>query len=74
MDHVPVCLDCWHSKECIATETCVRFAEADHTLDGKPASLEECLRVELGFREQPYTAEIQAFIDKCYLEWYMEAS
>ena len=67
-DYLIVCCDCYHGIEAIATEACVRFAER---WDG--ASLEDCVRVELGFRhEMPWTPAIQAEVDKRYLEWYLE--
>ena len=68
-DFMDVCLECWVSPEAIATEATVRFIEG-----GDNASLEECLRIELGFREMPWTPELQAFIDKEYCEWYLEGA
>lgn len=67
-DHLPVCNECWRTPECIATEACVAFA-----IGGDNESLEEKVRVELGFRDgMEWTAELQAFVDRCYLEWYLE--
>ena len=71
-DHVHVCMDCWHSPECIATEACVAYAEGAQVRADTPMTLEECVRVECGFRERPWTPELQAFVDRCYLAWYME--
>lgn len=67
-DYLPVCWLCYHGVEAIATEACVRFAERWDN-----ASLEECTKIELGFREDmPWTPAIQAEVDKRYLEWYLE--
>jgi hypothetical protein len=67
-DYLPVCADCYGGIEAIATEACVRFAER-----WDDASLEECTRVELGFRDgTPWTPAIQAEVDRRYLEWYLE--
>jgi len=67
-DYVLVCDSCYHGIEAIATESCVRFAEKWDN-----ASLEECTRIELGFRDDmPWTPAIQAEVDKRYCEWYLE--
>ncbi len=67
-DYLFVCYECYHGIEAIATESCVRFAERWDN-----ASLEECVRIELGFRDDmPWTPAIQAEVDKRYLEWYLE--
>lgn len=67
-EYLSVCMDCYHSIEAIATEACVRFAERWDN-----ASLEECTRIELGFRDDmPWTPELQAEVDKRYCEWYLE--
>jgi len=69
-DYLSVCHDCFNSIEAIATEACVRFAEKWGL-----ESLEECTRIELGFREDiPWTPKIQAEVDKRYCEWYLEAA
>ena len=69
-DHLPVCSECWVDPETIATEACVCYQEGKHTSDG--STLEECVRVECGFRDMPWTPELQAHVDKRYLEWYLE--
>lgn len=65
--YMEVCEECWNAPENIILESCVTFAE--NTQD---KSLEDCLRDELGFREIPWTRELQAYCDKLYLEWYLE--
>ena len=65
--YVAVCWKCWYSPEAIAIEACVSFE-----VGGDNDSLEEKVRVECGFRALEWTEELQAFVDKCYLEWYME--
>lgn len=67
MHHMPVCDECWNEPENIVLEACVTFAE-----NTSGYSLEECFRLEFGFREIPWTDELQALCDKLYCEWYLE--
>lgn len=65
MQHLPVCTECWMDPETIVTEATVSYEEGGHE------TLEEALRIELGFREIPWTRELQALCDKRYIEWYV---
>jgi hypothetical protein len=68
MHHMSVCDECWYDPENIILEACIMFAE------GGAKTLEECLRVEAGFRgEGLYTQKLQARCDELYLEWYCKA-
>jgi hypothetical protein len=69
-DHVPVCDECYVAPENIILEACVQYA-TDATAFNPP-TLEEAFRVELGFREMPWTPTLQAYCDKLYCEWYLE--
>jgi hypothetical protein len=66
MHHLEVCSDCWYDPENIAVEACVSFAE------GGFDTLEEALRIELGFRELEWTVNLERLVDARYCEWYFE--
>jgi hypothetical protein len=70
MHLMPVCEDCWRDPENIVLEACVQYATDAAAFN--PPTLEEAMRVELGFREEPWTPELQALCDARYLEWYFE--
>lgn len=65
MHYLPVCTECWHNPETIVMEAAVSYESGDHQ------TLEEALRIELGFRETEWTRELQALCDKRYIEWYV---
>lgn len=60
------------APEAIATEACVNYQEGAHVRASTPMTLEECVRLECGFRLLEWTPELQAFVDRCYLAWYLE--